>query len=188
MPDDDRATPPGDDQPPALPAPGDRGDDESRGRPDEGRAIRSYSPIERAGLKWLAVRDGVSATADAHGVPRSTLTGWLEETGGVGAVQDWLIAETAGRFLAFEQSMYDWAIKQIESDHANHEQAWVTVRKLIDARIGVLAVQPPDGQPAVAAAKATVELHVTEVDGKISVIDLGVPPEDEQGEPGYESA
>ena len=185
--DDDRATPPGDDQPPALPAPGDRGDDESRGRP-EGRAIRSYTPVERAGLMWLAVRDGVSATADAHNVPRSTLTTWLEETGGVGPVKEWLCAETLGAFLRFEQDFYTEATRRLQK--LPNSEFGMTLRALISARTGILAAQGQDGQPpaAAAAAKATVELHVTEVDGKVSVIDLGTPPEDEQGEPGYEPA
>ena len=149
-------------------APDHAGDDRSRGH-STGRdygLTRRYSPVERAGLTWLAVRDGVTATADAHNVPRSTLTTWMEEAGGIGPVQEWLRTETAGRLLKFEQSMYDWAIKQVEGDRVNHEQAWVTIRKLIDARTGVLAAQGQDGQPpAVAAAQATVTLKIEEKDG-----------------------
>ena len=159
-------------------APEDQADAESRDRPS-GRVTRFYSPVERAGLMWLCVKDGVSATAKAHDVPRSTLNTWLEETGGIGAVQEWLTAEALRSFLRFEQSLYAWAIKQVEGDHVSNEQAWVTVRKLIDARAGALAAQGQNGEPAVAKAAAMVTLKVIEKDGEVKVIDLGPPPEDE---------
>ena len=160
---DNPATPPGDDQPPALPVPG-------------GRVTRQYGPVERAGLIWLAVRDGVRATADRYDVPRSTITGWLEETNGAGPVQEWLCTETLRSFLKFEQDFYAEATRRLEK--LPNDEFGMTLRKLIEARTGVLAAQSQDGQPAVAAAQATVTLQVTEKDGEISVIELGTPPED----------
>ncbi len=180
MPDDDRATPPGDDQPPALPAPGDHaGDDRLRGRAT-GRnygLTRRYSPIERAGLTWLAIRDGVTATADAHGVPRSTLTTWMEEAGGIGPVQEWLRAETLQSYLKFEQALYAEATRRLEK--IPNTEFGLTLRKLIEARTGLLATQGQAEQP-VATAQAMVRLEVTKgEDGKVSYIDLGPVPAEE---------
>ena len=150
-------------QPPALPVPG-------------GRATRHYSPIERAGLMWLAVRDGVSVTADREGVPRSTLTGWLEETGGVGPVQEWLCAETLQSFLRFEQALYAEATRRLEK--IPNSEFGLTLRKLIEARAGLLAAQG-QSQPPVATAQAMVKLEIVEKDGKVSYIDLGPVPAEE---------
>ena len=88
----------------------------------------------------------------------------------------WLEAETVGRFLMFEQSVYDWAIRQMSADRANVEEAWLTVRALIARNAPSPALQPA-GQPALAAAQATVTLKVVEKDGEVTVIDLGAAPE-----------
>ena len=170
--------PPGDDQPPALPDAGDHAGESHAGR--AGRATRHYSSIERAGLTWLAIRDGISVTADREGVPRSTLTGWLEQTGGAGPIQEWLCVEALRSFLRFEQDFYAEATRRLEK--MPNDEFGMTLRKLVDARALVPAQQAAvqsAGQPALAAANATVELHVTEEDGKVTVTELGPPPEDE---------
>ncbi len=164
----------------ALPAGDHAGDGRPRGRAtgrDYG-LTRRYSPIEKAGLTWLAIRDGVTATADAHDVPRSTLTTWLEEAGGIGPVQEWLRTETLQSFLKFEQALYAEVTHRLPS--LPNDELALTVRKLIEARALVpaqAAAAQPDGQPALAAAQATVTLKIEEKDGEVSYIELGTPPE-----------
>ena len=179
MPNDTATSP--DDAQPAVPAAKDRaGGDRPRGRAT-GRnyaAARHYSPDERMALIYQAIRDGVSATSDRNDVPRSTLTTWLEEFGGISAIRAYLQEQVLAEYLRAERAVYQEVERRLPK-MPNDELAR-TFRKLIEARTGMLAAQNQDGQPpALAAAKATVELRITEeADGSVKVIDLGPPPED----------
>lgn len=157
---------PNDLQPPADQRP-------STPNPRIGVPRRDYSPTERAGLKWLAVRDGVLTTSRAYGVPTTTLDGWLSADGGLGQVRGFLEDITLSDYLRAERAIYEAVVARAPS--LSVDDLMLTFRKLVESRTGIAVTTA--GQPALAAAKATVELHVTEVDGKVSVIDLGAPPE-----------
>ena len=173
-----RATSSDPDELPALPPPQDRGDGEPRERPGA-RVTKSYTPSERLVIMMCALRDGLSQTARRREVPRGTIASWFSEYGGIGEVQERLTDEAFGDFLAAERSIYDAVVRR--ADELPADELMVSFRKLVEARlIPTLTGVDGNGQPAAAAAaKATVELLVTEKDGKVTVVDLGAPPEDE---------
>ena len=166
MSDNGHTTPQDDGQPPALPAPG-------------GRVTRSYAPAERMAIMMRALRDGVSATARRHDVPRSTVVGWFSDYGGIEEVRERLMAESFSDFVRAEQSVYDAVAKR--ADELPADELMMTFRKLVEARlIPTLTgsdTEGGNGQP-VAAAQAKVTLKVIEKDGEVTVIDLGAPPEE----------
>lgn len=133
-----------------------------------------YPGPERLGLMFLAMRDGVYATAREHGVPTRTLASWFVEYGSLPAVQDWLRAETLGSFLRAEQSIYRELERRLP-DWPNDEMG-MTVRALINARVTIPAEQAREAQPQ-AAAQANVTVTIGDKDGQ-RVIDLGPPPEE----------
>ena len=141
--------------------------------PRLGVSRRDYSPTERAGLKWLAVRDGVLTTSRAYGVPTTTLDGWLSADGGLGQVRGFLEEITLSDYLRAERAIYEAVVARAPS--LSVDDLMLTFRKLVESRTG-LAVTAA-GQPALAAAQATVTLKVIEKDGEVQVIDLGPAPE-----------
>ena len=163
---------------PALPLPQDRGDGNPRDQPAS-RITKSYTPAERLALMMCALRDGLSETARRREVPRGTIASWFTEYGGIEAVRKRLMAEAFSDFVLAEKSIYDAVVHR--ADELPADELMVTFRKLVEARlIPTLTgsdTEGGNGQP-VAAAQATVMLEITEKDGKVSVIDLGPPPED----------
>ena len=141
--------------------------------PAEQRITRSYSPTERAGLKWLAVRDGVLTTSRAYGIPTRTLDGWLAADGGLAQVRGFLEDITLSDYLRAERAVYEAVAARAPS--LSVDDLMLTFRKLVESRTGIAVTAA--GQPALAAAKATVELRVSREDGEVKVIDLGPPPE-----------
>ena len=134
----------------------------------------TYPGPERLGLMFLAMRDGVYATAREHGVPTRTLASWFVEYGSLPAVQEWLRAETLGSFLRCEQSLYRELERRLP-DWPNDELG-MTLRALVNARAVIPAEQAREAQP-IAAAQANVTVTIGDKDGQ-RVIDLGPPPEE----------
>ena len=163
---------------PALLAPKDRGDGEPRDPPG-GRVTKSYTPAERLAIMMQALRAGISETARRHEVPRGTIASWFSTYGGIGEVQKWLTAEAFDGFLQAEKSVYEAVVRR--ADELPADELMTTFRRLIEARlIPTLTgsdTEGGNGQPALAAAQATVTLKVVEKDGEVTVIDLGAPPE-----------
>ena len=143
------------------------------GQPRIGHA-GPYPGPERLGLMFLAMRDGVYATAREHGVPTRTLASWFVEYGSLPAVQDWLRAETMGSFLRCEQSLYRELERRLP-DWPNVELG-MTIRALVNARAAIPAEHAAQGAPA-AAAQANVTVTIGDKDGE-RVINLGPPPEE----------
>lgn len=153
----------------ALELPDKLGDDQATERIPSKRAARDYSPVEKAGLLWLCIRDGVTATSKAHGVSRSTLTTWLSEAGGIEQVRAWLQEQTLADFLQFERSLYAEATRRV-AEMPNDEMGMI-LRKLIEARALVPAQSAAAGQDsgvaAGAVAHAAVTVTVKDGDGEI---------------------
>ena len=115
-----------------------------------------YPGPEQLGLMMLAIRDGITATATAHGLPRRTLTRWFEEYGTLTRVREWLHAETLGAYLRCEQDVYREVAHRLPS--MPDGELGMTFRALINGRAQV-PILPPGASanpPALAAAQVTV--------------------------------
>lgn len=170
----------------AIQPPQPEGPQPTRDRPrppqTEHGAPGPHDSAAKLGLMMMAVRDGVSATADAHRVPRRTLQGWLSQFGGLARVHAWLHAETLGSFMRAEQSIYQAIRDRLASGNVNNTELWQTYRRLIEARAIVPATQEANAQPVAAGAQAqaTVTVKILDETGKAEVIDVPAPPADEE--------
>ena len=118
-----------------------------------------WEPPQKLGLMMLAVTNGVTETARKHDVPRETLTGWLSSFGGIALVRDYLQDRTFAAFLSMERSLYALVEKRAAAGTIHDAELQTTIRRLVDARLGLaqLELERAGRSPAAqAAAQVTV--------------------------------